>query len=406
MKLISLLGSLPVQEYAVASWYNVRWKDRETNDVVSSWITERYVVLVDRNNTLHSYDKRGLCAEVISAPKPYAMGCGHRALVTALCQTDEGYIVSGDSAGKIYLWNVQKDNTEILSSISIGHLCDDCSVLCSSDNGLIVGYSKKGHSGELFIWPYKAALEQNKLRNTAPQGYVRAFKGGVNAFCVARGGKIITSTVDGKLRIWDGGNQIAESRVCDNTVEMISESSDGVIVTGSADGTIALWNNDCTQRSTMKLDTVSRRLLMHMNGTNKLCSIASLSEKSDGVGMVALCDQTVQLYDRDGLLGQCICLKRSIVLGKGDNGKIISLEGNGLFDTRGYVRVWDIPFLRLLQNMNEKQAGLMNELIERLTPGIKDSLFTVNEQTCWQRVGEILEYHEPCAEVQKFFIEL
>ncbi len=147
----------------------------------------------------------------------------------------------------------------------------------------------------------------------------------IKSLCVTEDGKIVSCSWDKTVRVWDmQGNQLAVCRGHEELVDSVCVTKDGKIVSGSRDKTVRVWDMEGNQLA------VSRG---HEGGVTSVCV------SKDG-GKIVSCswDKTVRVWDMQGNQ-LAVCRgheKRVYSICIAQDGKIVSCSADKT------LRVWDI----------------------------------------------------------------
>ncbi len=338
-KVVMLLGAVSGSELVVCRGHR--------GAVLSVYVTEDGKILSgSADDTVRVWDMQG---------NHLAVCKGHEDGVTSVCVTKDGKIVSGAVDATVRVWDIQGNQLAICR----GHR-GVLSVYITKDGKIVSG----SRDSIVRVWD----MEGNQLAEC------RGHKYWVTSVCVTKDGKIVTGSYDLTVRVWDmQGNELAVCRGHEGSVTSVCVTEDGKIVSGSRDSIVRVWDMEGNQLAVCR---------GHAGGVTSVCVTkkAKILSGSD--------DKTVRVWDMEG---------NQLAVCRGHEGEVESVFVTsdckivaGSQDRT--VRVWDTRLLDRIMYMDEDQAQLVWDLLQRISKRAE-----IDKQKCWREIEKILGEDAPMA---------
>ena len=266
-------------------------------------------------------------------------------------------------------------------------------VLVVNEPVIGVASSPRGHRlvmaepAGIHLWDTRPAGWQDTIGDKAqvlPGGDTK-----LTGVAISPDGKIIAAgTEDGAVRVWDSGDNFADSRAVgskhDGRVTSLAMSSDGLIAAAGVDGNVTIWSS------------VAQQSMPPIMGDGEIFALAF--DASGHRLAVGRADGTIQLFDivgpvvleatsrRDAHLGGVMSLAFS------PDGKLLASGGA---DNR--VRLWNPESIEPIKDMNGHTATVTDVAFNadgtRIASGSNDKTVQMWDVASGERIGDPMRGH-------------
>jgi len=181
---------------------------------------------------------------------------GHKSAVNCICVIDNRYIASGSSDHTIKIWDTFNDLIKVKPIKTLDFHVDIVNSIINIDNGNHLISS--GRDDKLCLWDVKEILDnknENILNNgdisfefetkrIFPKKYIFSESIVVYSLLMLSNGKIVISGRDESIKIVDKELKKMEIILKRNTNSVLTaaEFSDGILISGGADGSVKIWD--------------------------------------------------------------------------------------------------------------------------------------------------------------------
>jgi len=176
---------------------------------------------------------------------------GHTDWINVLCSTNDQFLFSGSGDRSVRMWDVEKgkcllkyENTSFV--LSLYYHAEQGLLYCGTYDGVIKAYDMR------------APISQSAAGNTGLSKSVKAHQSGVLSLCYSNN-VLVSGSKDQTIKLWDyrstsirGGSWSCMSTLYghSNAVKCLVPYAPNVVASGSYDRTVKLWNiNDVLSKS-------------------------------------------------------------------------------------------------------------------------------------------------------------